>query len=158
MGQRKKGASLAKRSKDSSCDPPKLTVPPRGDQLDPDEEENQPKASDNRPDTEVRVELQGSELWKRFYEIGTEMIITKAGRCRWDSLTRFFSTFVSLVQYERRPVEQRIGLGKVKRNVPSIKWDLFEIFNFGNWRFSHFMVVNLRVDFIVGPPRFCDFK
>ncbi|KAG7278112.1 hypothetical protein CRUP_029057 [Coryphaenoides rupestris] len=29
---------------------------------------------------EVRVDLQGSELWNRFYEIGTEMIITKAGR------------------------------------------------------------------------------
>ena len=25
-----------------------------------------------------RVDLQGSELWNRFYEIGTEMIITKA--------------------------------------------------------------------------------
>uniref|UniRef100_A0A3B5LFX9 T-box domain-containing protein n=1 Tax=Xiphophorus couchianus TaxID=32473 RepID=A0A3B5LFX9_9TELE len=29
---------------------------------------------------ETSVELQGSELWKRFHEIGTEMIITKAGR------------------------------------------------------------------------------
>ncbi|XP_072553036.1 T-box transcription factor TBX18 isoform X1 [Salminus brasiliensis] len=29
---------------------------------------------------EVRVELQGADLWKRFHEIGTEMIITKAGR------------------------------------------------------------------------------
>ncbi|NP_001267592.1 T-box 18 L homeolog [Xenopus laevis] len=28
----------------------------------------------------VRVDLQGAELWKRFHEIGTEMIITKAGR------------------------------------------------------------------------------
>ncbi|XP_065130944.1 T-box transcription factor TBX22 [Paramisgurnus dabryanus] len=28
----------------------------------------------------VRVDLQGSDLWKRFYDIGTEMIITKAGR------------------------------------------------------------------------------
>lgn len=27
-----------------------------------------------------RVDLQGAELWKRFHEIGTEMIITKAGR------------------------------------------------------------------------------
>ncbi|XP_037304552.1 T-box transcription factor TBX18 [Pungitius pungitius] len=27
-----------------------------------------------------RVDLQGSDLWKRFHEIGTEMIITKAGR------------------------------------------------------------------------------
>nr|XP_057934976.1 T-box transcription factor TBX18 [Doryrhamphus excisus] len=29
---------------------------------------------------DTRVDLQGSELWKRFHEIGTEMIITKAGR------------------------------------------------------------------------------
>ncbi|XP_061668764.1 T-box transcription factor TBX18 [Syngnathoides biaculeatus] len=29
---------------------------------------------------EPRVDLQGSDLWKRFHEIGTEMIITKAGR------------------------------------------------------------------------------
>ncbi|KAL8181052.1 UNVERIFIED_CONTAM: hypothetical protein K2H54_045309 [Gekko kuhli] len=28
---------------------------------------------------EIQVDLQGSELWKRFHEIGTEMIITKAG-------------------------------------------------------------------------------
>lgn len=77
----KKAASSAKRTKESSCDPPKQTDTSGADQLD-HEEENKPKASDNRPDREVRVELQGSELWKRFYEIGTEMIITKAGRCR----------------------------------------------------------------------------
>ncbi|KAM8832233.1 T-box transcription factor TBX18 isoform 2-T2 [Spinachia spinachia] len=29
---------------------------------------------------DLRVDLQGSDLWKRFHEIGTEMIITKAGR------------------------------------------------------------------------------
>ncbi|XP_028294996.1 T-box transcription factor TBX18 isoform X2 [Gouania willdenowi] len=29
---------------------------------------------------DTRVDLQGSDLWKRFHEIGTEMIITKAGR------------------------------------------------------------------------------
>lgn len=28
----------------------------------------------------IQVELQGYELWKRFHDIGTEMIITKAGR------------------------------------------------------------------------------
>uniref|UniRef100_A0A3Q3M9N8 T-box transcription factor 22 n=1 Tax=Mastacembelus armatus TaxID=205130 RepID=A0A3Q3M9N8_9TELE len=42
-----------------------------------------PGQSQNR---EVRVELQGSELWKRFYEIGTEMIITKAGRRMFPSV------------------------------------------------------------------------
>ena len=28
----------------------------------------------------IRVELQGKALWRTFYEIGTEMIITKVGR------------------------------------------------------------------------------
>uniref|UniRef100_A0A3B5A2H8 T-box transcription factor 22 n=1 Tax=Stegastes partitus TaxID=144197 RepID=A0A3B5A2H8_9TELE len=49
-------------------------------------EESKPKEIDYRPDREVRVELQGSELWKRFYEIGTEMIITKAGRRMFPSV------------------------------------------------------------------------
>ncbi|XP_037636622.1 T-box transcription factor TBX22 [Sebastes umbrosus] len=51
-------------------------------------EERKPKESACRPDREVqvRVELQGSELWKRFYEIGTEMIITKAGRRMFPSV------------------------------------------------------------------------
>lgn len=92
-GQMKKGASSAKRTKQPVCGPAKPTVSARAEQLDPDEEENKPKASDDRPDTEVRVELQGSELWKRFYEIGTEMIITKAGRCREgfaDFISRFY--------------------------------------------------------------------
>ncbi|XP_053547944.1 T-box transcription factor TBX22 [Bombina bombina] len=34
----------------------------------------------------IQVELQGSELWKRFHEIGTEMIITKAGRRMFPSV------------------------------------------------------------------------
>ncbi|KAM4662372.1 T-box transcription factor TBX22 [Discoglossus pictus] len=34
----------------------------------------------------VQMELQGSELWKRFHEIGTEMIITKAGRRMFPSV------------------------------------------------------------------------
>ncbi|OCT66019.1 hypothetical protein XELAEV_18042273mg [Xenopus laevis] len=47
------------------------------------------------PDTEpqydheqepVQVELQGSELWRRFHDIGTEMIITKAGRRMFPSV------------------------------------------------------------------------
>ncbi|KAF4105340.1 hypothetical protein G5714_014671 [Onychostoma macrolepis] len=35
---------------------------------------------------EVGVDLQGSDLWKRFHEIGTEMIITKAGRRMFPSV------------------------------------------------------------------------
>ncbi|XP_006633032.1 T-box transcription factor TBX22 [Lepisosteus oculatus] len=34
----------------------------------------------------ARVELQGSDLWNRFHEIGTEMIITKAGRRMFPSV------------------------------------------------------------------------
>lgn len=41
-----------------------------------------PTDSERDPESEreVRMELQGSDLWNRFHEIGTEMIITKAGR------------------------------------------------------------------------------
>uniref|UniRef100_A0AAY4E738 T-box domain-containing protein n=1 Tax=Denticeps clupeoides TaxID=299321 RepID=A0AAY4E738_9TELE len=41
---------------------------------------------DPDPGSDVRVELQGSDLWKRFHEIGTEMIITKAGRRMFPSV------------------------------------------------------------------------
>uniref|UniRef100_A0A8C6JDX3 Uncharacterized protein n=1 Tax=Melopsittacus undulatus TaxID=13146 RepID=A0A8C6JDX3_MELUD len=48
------------------------------------ETEKRPKAGAESRDAGagVQVELQGSELWRRFHEIGTEMIITKAGRYR----------------------------------------------------------------------------
>ncbi|KAL0974391.1 hypothetical protein UPYG_G00219840 [Umbra pygmaea] len=39
-----------------------------------------------RESVEVQVELQGSDLWTRFHEIGTEMIITKAGRRMFPSV------------------------------------------------------------------------
>ncbi|XP_054890427.1 T-box transcription factor TBX22 [Poeciliopsis prolifica] len=55
-------------------------------QSGPEEPDAGPEESDSRTDTEVRAELQGSELWKRFYEIGTEMIITKAGRRMFPSV------------------------------------------------------------------------
>ena len=29
---------------------------------------------------DITIELQMRDLWQRFYELGTEMIITKAGR------------------------------------------------------------------------------
>ncbi|KAG9341685.1 hypothetical protein JZ751_018749 [Albula glossodonta] len=41
---------------------------------------------ESESDTGVRVELQGSDLWNRFHEIGTEMIITKAGRRMFPSV------------------------------------------------------------------------
>uniref|UniRef100_A0A8C5MW26 T-box transcription factor 22 n=1 Tax=Leptobrachium leishanense TaxID=445787 RepID=A0A8C5MW26_9ANUR len=43
--------------------------------------DNPPKGTDS-----AQVELQGSELWRRFHEIGTEMIITKAGRRMFPSV------------------------------------------------------------------------
>ncbi|KAK7939663.1 hypothetical protein WMY93_002989 [Mugilogobius chulae] len=42
-----------------------------------------PGACDQSPPAsmdEIQVELQCADLWKRFHDIGTEMIITKAGR------------------------------------------------------------------------------
>lgn len=39
-----------------------------------------PAGTESEAAREVRVDLQGSDLWKKFYEIGTEMIITKVGR------------------------------------------------------------------------------
>uniref|UniRef100_A0A8D0G9D9 T-box transcription factor 22 n=1 Tax=Sphenodon punctatus TaxID=8508 RepID=A0A8D0G9D9_SPHPU len=46
-----------------------------------------PSFAENREaKDDIQVELQGSELWKRFHEIGTEMIITKAGRRMFPSV------------------------------------------------------------------------
>ncbi|XP_053329634.1 T-box transcription factor TBX22 [Spea bombifrons] len=45
-----------------------------------------PETDLNKNQESVQVELQGSELWRRFHEIGTEMIITKAGRRMFPSL------------------------------------------------------------------------
>ncbi|XP_008292906.1 T-box transcription factor TBX22 [Stegastes partitus] len=84
--QLKNAGSAVGRPEDSSCDPHRQTVRSRTEDSDPASEESKPKEIDYRPDREVRVELQGSELWKRFYEIGTEMIITKAGRRMFPSV------------------------------------------------------------------------
>lgn len=77
---KKAGSSTPRRAEDTSCDPQRQPVRSGAEEADPGVEESKPKESDLLPDREVRVDLQGSELWKRFYEIGTEMIITKAGR------------------------------------------------------------------------------
>ncbi|XP_028272434.1 T-box transcription factor TBX22 [Parambassis ranga] len=81
-----KKASPAIRRPGDPCDPQSQAVRSGTEISDPSSEENQPKESDCGPDKEVQVELQGSELWKRFYEIGTEMIITKAGRRMFPSV------------------------------------------------------------------------
>ncbi|XP_047440433.1 T-box transcription factor TBX22 [Mugil cephalus] len=71
---------------DTPCDPQRQAVRSGAEDSEPGSEGNKPKESDCRSEREVRVELQGSELWKRFYEIGTEMIITKAGRRMFPSV------------------------------------------------------------------------
>ncbi|KAA8588523.1 hypothetical protein FQN60_009868 [Etheostoma spectabile] len=78
-----KAGSTPRRAEDPSGDPERPTL---RSGAEPSGEESTPKDRDYRPDREVRVELQGSELWKRFYEIGTEMIITKAGRRMFPSV------------------------------------------------------------------------
>ncbi|XP_034037742.1 T-box transcription factor TBX22 [Thalassophryne amazonica] len=85
--QAKKAGSTLRKQEDRSCDPQTQSI-----NLDSQEaaeakrDDNRPVESGCSPGAEVRVELQGSELWKRFYEIGTEMIITKAGRRMFPSV------------------------------------------------------------------------
>ncbi|XP_071397421.1 T-box transcription factor TBX22 [Centroberyx affinis] len=86
VSQRKKAGSTPKRPEDS-CSDSGRELPRTGvGETEPDGEERRPGESDCCPEREVRVELQGSELWNRFYEIGTEMIITKAGRRMFPSV------------------------------------------------------------------------
>ncbi|XP_026796435.3 T-box transcription factor TBX22 isoform X1 [Pangasianodon hypophthalmus] len=47
---------------------------------------SKPAEDKSAPDAQIQVELQGSDLWSRFHEIGTEMIITKAGRRMFPSI------------------------------------------------------------------------
>ncbi|KAF6717837.1 T-box transcription factor TBX22 [Oryzias melastigma] len=79
--QTQKADSALRRPDDTSIDPPGQTDRPASENSEPTSQD-----SNCRSDREVRVELQGSELWKRFYEIGTEMIITKAGRRMFPSV------------------------------------------------------------------------
>lgn len=46
-----------------------------------DDEDNEVLEKPSKDDLRnITVELEGKELWERFSELGTEMIITKAGR------------------------------------------------------------------------------
>ncbi|NXW99553.1 TBX22 factor, partial [Larus smithsonianus] len=63
------------------------------------EEEKRPKAGAESREAGVQVELQGSELWRRFHEIGTEMIITKAGRRMFPSVRVKVKGLEPLKQY-----------------------------------------------------------
>lgn len=78
--QVKEAGSKQLGGEETPCDPQRQAAGSGPEEAEADGGESKLKDSDCRPDREVRVELQGSELWKRFYEIGTEMIITKAGR------------------------------------------------------------------------------
>ena len=42
--------------------------------------------TDSVNDAGIRVELQSRQLWRTFYELGTEMIITKVGRRMFPAL------------------------------------------------------------------------
>ncbi|KAM4621390.1 T-box transcription factor TBX22 [Polymixia lowei] len=84
--KRKKAGSTPKRSEDSTSDTGRELIRTRGGEANPNGDAKRPGEKDCCPDREVRVDLQGSELWNRFYEIGTEMIITKAGRRMFPSV------------------------------------------------------------------------
>ncbi|NWI51669.1 TBX22 factor, partial [Calyptomena viridis] len=61
--------------------------------------EKRPKAGAESRAGGVQVELQGSELWRRFHDIGTEMIITKAGRRMFPSVRVKVKGLEPLQQY-----------------------------------------------------------
>ena len=56
-----------------------------------------PLFHDTIENDDVQVELQMPDLWQRFYELGTEMIITKAGRFVYHVLLVLLNCFCSLM-------------------------------------------------------------
>ena len=42
--------------------------------------QNNVESTETLEGEDITIELQMRDLWQRFYELGTEMIITKAGR------------------------------------------------------------------------------
>jgi hypothetical protein len=51
------------------------------EELEKEEDDNDSKCSNGFiTQNGITVELVGHELWKKFHKLGTEMIITKAGR------------------------------------------------------------------------------
>ena len=42
--------------------------------------QNSVESTESLEGEDITIELQMRDLWQRFYELGTEMIITKAGR------------------------------------------------------------------------------
>jgi hypothetical protein len=45
-------------------------------------------AASVKSDPNIKIELENAELWQQFHQIGTEMIITKLGRCVNQSINR----------------------------------------------------------------------
>ncbi|KAM9470370.1 T-box transcription factor TBX22 [Clarias gariepinus] len=68
-------------------------------QIEEPETTSKPAKYKTDPDTQIQVELQGSDLWSRFHEIGTEMIITKAGRRMFPSIRVKVKNLDPLKQY-----------------------------------------------------------
>ena len=52
----------------------------------------------------VQCVLESRELWKKFHELGTEMIITKSGRSVSQSFSLFVSVFRALYLYLKVPI------------------------------------------------------
>uniref|UniRef100_A0A182UZZ6 T-box domain-containing protein n=1 Tax=Anopheles merus TaxID=30066 RepID=A0A182UZZ6_ANOME len=43
-----------------------------------------------------KVTLEGKELWEKFHKLGTEMVITKSGRCAWALELRLWMLCIAL--------------------------------------------------------------
>jgi len=50
-------------------------------------------------DSNVHVSLQNKDLWQKFHTVGTEMIITKAGR--WENTNMLQKDVISLINIQR---------------------------------------------------------
>ena len=62
--------------------PPAKRMKSSSSEITTDDEDTEVFENSSKDDLRnITVELEGKELWERFSELGTEMIITKAGRC-----------------------------------------------------------------------------
>lgn len=61
--------------------PPTKRMKSSSSEITTDDEDTEVFEKSSKDDLRnITVELEGKELWERFSELGTEMIITKAGR------------------------------------------------------------------------------
>ena len=49
-----------------------------------------------KQDKNIIISLEGAELWHQFYQVGTEMIITKSGRYNYSSVLASVATLFFL--------------------------------------------------------------